>query len=144
MGAKNVKKGAHTKKRSKVWNKVTFRRPKTLTLARKPIAPVKSVKKESTWDKYAVVKYPLSSESAIKTIEDHNTLVFLVDKRATKPTIKKASRTCTKSRLSALTRSSRQRGRRRLMLFFRSHTMLLKLQTRLESCERRKALWMYF
>ena len=85
-----MKKGTHTKKRSKIWTKVTFRRPRTLTLARKPIALVRSVKKESTWDKYAVVKYPLSTESAIKTIEDHNTLVFLVDKRATKPTIKKA------------------------------------------------------
>merc|ERR1712060_49651 len=88
--AKNVKKGAHTKKRSKVWNKVTFRRPKTLTIARKPIAPTRSVKKESTWDKYAIVKNPISSEAAIKTIEDHNTLVFKVDKRATKPTIRKA------------------------------------------------------
>ena len=29
-------------------------------------------------------------KSAIKTIEDHNTLVFIVDKRASKPTIKKA------------------------------------------------------
>jgi large subunit ribosomal protein L23Ae len=48
------------------------------------------VKKESTWDKYAIVKYPLSSESAIKTIEDHNTLVFIVDKRARKPAIRKA------------------------------------------------------
>ena len=85
-----MKKGTHTKKRSKIWTKVTFRRPRTLTKARKPIALVRSVKKESTWDKYAVVKYPLSTESAIKTIEDHNTLVFLVDKRATKPTIKKA------------------------------------------------------
>ena len=85
-----MKKGTHTKKRSKVWTKVTFRLPRTLTKARKPIALPRSVKKESTWDKYAVVKYPLSTESAIKTIEDHNTLVFLVDKRATKPTIKKA------------------------------------------------------
>ena len=85
-----MKKGTHTKKRSKVWNKTTFRLTKTLTIARKPIALTKSVKKESTWDKYAVVKHPLSTESAIKTIEDHNTLVFIVDKRATKPTIKKA------------------------------------------------------
>ena len=61
-----------------------------MTLARKPIALKKSVKKESTWDKYAIVKYPLSSESAIKTIEDHNTLVFVVDKRARKPAIRKA------------------------------------------------------
>ena len=85
-----MKKGSHTKKREKIWTKVTFRLPKTLKLKRNPIAPKRSVKKESTWDKYAVVKYPLSTEAAIKTIEDHNTLVFLVDKRATKPTIKKA------------------------------------------------------
>merc|ERR1711997_435989 len=139
MGAKNVKKGAHTKKRSKVWNKVTFRRPKTLTLARKPIAPVKSVKKESTWDKYAVVKYPLSSESATKT----TTLwCSLLTRELLSQPSRRPARTCIRSRLNASTRSSRQRGRRRLMLFFRSHTMLLRLQTRSESCERRKALWM--
>merc|ERR1712156_678725 len=50
----------------------------------------KAVKKESTWDKYTIIKNPLSSESAIKTIEDHNTLVFVVNKRARKPAIKKA------------------------------------------------------
>ena len=46
--------------------------------------------RESTWDKFSIVKYPLSSESAIKTIEDQNTLVFIVDKRARKPAIRKA------------------------------------------------------
>ena len=55
---------------------------------KKPVK--KGVKKESTWDKYSIVKYPLSSESAIKTIEDQNTLVFIVDKRARKPAIRKA------------------------------------------------------
>ena len=43
-----------------------------------------------TFDKYAVVKHPLSSESAIKTIEDCNTLVFIVHKKADKKMIKKA------------------------------------------------------
>jgi len=85
-----VKKGTHTKKKSKVWNKVTFRLPKTLTIRRSPKALVRVVKKESTWDKYAIVKYPLSTESAIKTIEDNNTLVLIVDKKATKPLIRKA------------------------------------------------------
>ena len=37
-----------------------------------------------------MIKFPRSTESAIKTIEDRNTLVFIVDKRATKPMIKKA------------------------------------------------------
>ncbi len=38
-------------------------------------------------DDYAVIKYPLTTESAMKKIEDHNTLVFVVDVRATKATI---------------------------------------------------------
>ena len=90
QAASAVKKGAHTAKKSKVWNKVTFKLPKTLSKARTPIAIKKAVKKESTWDKYTIIKNPLSSESAIKTIEDHNTLVFVVDKRARKPAIRKA------------------------------------------------------
>ena len=73
-----------------MWYKTTFRLPKTLALKRSPKYSRASVKKESTFDKYAIVKYPLSTESAIKTIEDQNTLVFVVDRRATKPAIKKA------------------------------------------------------
>ena len=88
--ASAVKKGSHTARKSKIWTKVTFKKPNCATQARNPIALKRSVKKESTWDKYAIVKYPLSSESAIKTIEDHNTLVFVVDKRAKKPAIRKA------------------------------------------------------
>jgi len=88
--AKQVKKGVHTAAKSKEWHNTTFRRPKTLSLTRKPKAIVHSVTKQVTWDKYAVVKNPRSSESAIKTIEDHNTLVFMVDRRSTKPMIKKA------------------------------------------------------
>ena len=61
-----------------------------MALARTPKYARKSVQKESTWDKYAIIKYPLSTESAIKTIEDNNTLVFIVDRRANKPMIKKA------------------------------------------------------
>ncbi len=39
-------------------------------------------------DKYKIVKFPLTTESAMKKIEDNNTLVFIVDKRANKPLIK--------------------------------------------------------
>lgn len=86
-----MKKGAHTNRKSKVWTKVTFRRPKTLTIARSPKAIARSYKTESTWDKYAIIRYPLSTESAIKTIEDHNTLVFIVDRKANKHAIRKAT-----------------------------------------------------
>ena len=69
---------------------MTFRLPRTKTLARNPKAKSHGVVSQSTWDKYAIVKHPLTSEGVIKTIEDHNTLVFIVDRRATKPVIKKA------------------------------------------------------
>lgn len=85
-----MKKGVHATRKSKVWNKVSFKLPKTQTIRRNPIAIKNAVKRESTWDKYSIVKYPLSSESAIKTIEDQNALVFIVDKRARKPAIRKA------------------------------------------------------
>lgn len=88
--ARSMKKGAHMSKKSKIWTKVSFRLPKTFALSRTPIALKKGIKKESTWDKYSIVKHPCSSESAIKTIEDQNTLVFIVDKRARKPAIRKA------------------------------------------------------
>jgi large subunit ribosomal protein L23Ae len=37
-----------------------------------------------------VLKYPLTTESAMKKIEDNNTLVFIVDVRASKKKIKEA------------------------------------------------------
>jgi large subunit ribosomal protein L23Ae len=41
-------------------------------------------------DKFAIVKKPLTSETAMKKIEDDNTLVFIVDVRANKRQIKAA------------------------------------------------------
>lgn len=41
-------------------------------------------------DQYCLIKYPLTTESAMKKIEDNNTLVFIVDKRANKPMIRMA------------------------------------------------------
>ena len=88
--ANAVAKGSHTQKKHKVWKKTTFRRPHTLSLARKPKYQRRSVLPQNTWDKYAIIKNPVSTESAIKNIEDNNTLVFIVDRKATKGSIKRA------------------------------------------------------
>jgi hypothetical protein len=69
---------------------VHFYKPKTLTLARKPKYQRKAVAPLAKMHKYRVIKGPLTSESAMKKIEDNNTLVFLVDKRANKRQIKDA------------------------------------------------------
>ncbi|KNC37610.1 60S ribosomal protein L23a [Plasmodium falciparum RAJ116] len=65
--------------------------PKTLIYARNPKCPriVKSCHSK-TLDKYGLIKYPLTSEKAMKKIEEINTLVFMCDKRANKKNIKKS------------------------------------------------------
>jgi large subunit ribosomal protein L23Ae len=50
---------------------------------------LRAVKKQ-TYDGFDVVHHPLSTESAIKTIEDNNTLVFIVKKKTNKAQIKQA------------------------------------------------------
>ena len=88
--AAGVKKGSHQAKKAKVWKKVTFKRPKTLDQRRKPICPVNSVSKFYTPKTLDVVLHPLGSEAAVQNIENCNTLVFICQKTANKPTIKTA------------------------------------------------------
>ena len=44
----------------------------------------------SRMDQFKIIKYPLTTESAMKKIEDNNTLVFIVNQKANKPQIKMA------------------------------------------------------
>ncbi len=41
-------------------------------------------------DHYSIIRHPLTTESAMKKIEDNNTLVFMVHLQANKPQIKHA------------------------------------------------------
>jgi len=74
----------------KVRTTPTFRRPFTLRLQRQPKYPRRSVPKRNRLDHFAIIKHPLTTESAMKKIEDNNTLVFIVNIRANKPLIKQA------------------------------------------------------
>ncbi|CEL98455.1 unnamed protein product [Vitrella brassicaformis CCMP3155] len=75
---------------SKVRTSVRFYRPKTLEKPRKPLYPRRSVPRLSKMDHTKIIKSPLTTESAMKKIEENNTLVFLVDPRANKRQIKDA------------------------------------------------------
>uniref|UniRef100_A0A4X2LK18 Ribosomal protein L23/L25 N-terminal domain-containing protein n=1 Tax=Vombatus ursinus TaxID=29139 RepID=A0A4X2LK18_VOMUR len=55
-----------------------------------PKYPWKSAPRRNKLDHYAIIKFPLTTESAMKKIEDNNTLVFLVDVKANKHQIKQA------------------------------------------------------
>uniref|UniRef100_A0A3Q0QVT1 Large ribosomal subunit protein uL23 n=1 Tax=Amphilophus citrinellus TaxID=61819 RepID=A0A3Q0QVT1_AMPCI len=87
---KAVLKGVHSHKKKKVRTSPTFRRPKTLRLRRQPKYPRKSAPRRNKLDHYAIIKFPLTTESAMKKIEDNNTLVFIVDVKANKHQIKHA------------------------------------------------------
>jgi len=74
----------------KIRTSVTFHRPRTLKKDRNPKYPRISAPPRNKLDHYQILKYPLTTESAMKKIEDNNTLVFIVDIRADKKKIKDA------------------------------------------------------
>ncbi|KAF3828395.1 hypothetical protein GH733_001891 [Mirounga leonina] len=57
---KAVLKGIHSHKKEKIRTSLTLQQPKTLHLRNK-------------LDHYAIIKFPLTTESAMKKIEDNNT-----------------------------------------------------------------------
>ncbi|KAL3267725.1 hypothetical protein HHI36_006851 [Cryptolaemus montrouzieri] len=85
---KKVIKGASGTRARKIRTSVHFHRPKTFKPPRNPKYPRKSVPSRSRMDAYNIIKYPLTTEAAMKKIEDNNTLVFLVHTRANKHHIK--------------------------------------------------------
>lgn len=84
-----LKKGSG-RKATRVHTKVHFYKPTTLKLARQPNVVAKSTKGVPKLDAYKIIKFPLTTESAMKKIEDNNTLVFIVDVTANKRQIKDA------------------------------------------------------
>ncbi|KAH0832218.1 hypothetical protein J3R83DRAFT_13181 [Lanmaoa asiatica] len=92
--AKTAKKaalqGVHSHSSRKPRFSVTFRRPKTLRLRRNPKYPRKSIPHAPRMDEFRTIVSPLNTESAMKKIEEHNTLVFIVDIRSNKRQIKEA------------------------------------------------------
>merc|ERR1712080_498956 len=87
---RKVVKGTHGTRVKKVRTTVQFKRPKTFRPARKPKYPRKSTPSRNGMDAYNIIKHPLTTESAMKKIEDNNTLVFICDIKANKPQIKSA------------------------------------------------------
>merc|ERR1711934_737134 len=87
--AKAITKGTSTTSK-KIRTGIKFRLPKTLKLDRSPKYPRKYRPRTNHLDRYQILKYPLTTESAMKKIEENNTLVFIVDVRASKLQIKEA------------------------------------------------------
>ncbi len=67
-----------------------FKRPKTLKVLRNPKYDRRSTPIKTRLNKHTIIKNPLCTESAMKQIEDNNTITFIVDIRANKNQIAKA------------------------------------------------------
>uniref|UniRef100_T1GIZ7 Large ribosomal subunit protein uL23 N-terminal domain-containing protein n=1 Tax=Megaselia scalaris TaxID=36166 RepID=T1GIZ7_MEGSC len=89
---KVVVKGAFGTRTRKIRTSVHFRRPKTLQLPRRPKYVRKAVPKRNRMIAENIIKYPLTTEAAMKKIEDNNTLVFLTHLKANKNHIRAAVR----------------------------------------------------
>ncbi|KAM4828407.1 large ribosomal subunit protein uL23-like [Thomomys bottae] len=87
---KAVLKDIHSHKKKKTYTSPTFQRPKTLQLRRQPKYPRKSAPRRNKLDHKAIIKFPLTTESAMKKTEDNTTLVFIGDVKANKHQIKQA------------------------------------------------------
>ena len=61
-----------------------------MTLSRTPKYKARAVPRLQKLDKFRVIKFPLTTESAMKKIEVNNTLVFICDTTANKRQIKNA------------------------------------------------------
>ncbi|XP_006837521.1 PREDICTED: 60S ribosomal protein L23a-like [Chrysochloris asiatica] len=80
----------HSHNKKKVHMSSTFQQPKTLRLQRQPKYPWKRAPRRNKLDHYDFNKFPLTTESAMKKIEDNNTFVFIVDADANQHQIKQA------------------------------------------------------
>merc|ERR1719376_1700496 len=81
---KKVTKGRFGTRVKKARTSVQFKRPRTLRVPRNPKYPRKSTPSRNYLDAYNIIKHPYTTESAMKKIEDNNTLVFIVDVKANK------------------------------------------------------------
>jgi len=111
-----VKPKAGVAKKRKIHTNVTFRRPRTLRLPQKPRISRRTSVAKKRMDTYRVIRFPLTSEKAMKKIEDDNTLVFIVDILANKNQIKDAVKKAYNIRAVRVNTLIRADGRKKAMV----------------------------
>ncbi|XP_054984588.1 60S ribosomal protein L23a-like [Sorex araneus] len=83
---KTAPKSVHSHKK-KICTSLSFRRYKTPQLRRQYRYPQKSTPRRNRLDPYAIIKFPLTTSSAMKKTED-NKLVLIVDFKVNKHQVK--------------------------------------------------------
>lgn len=71
------------------------------------------IKSQKEFDPYNILKFPLSTEKSIRQIEFDNKISFVVDKKATKPQIKRAVEEMFKVKVVKVNTQNSFRGQKR-------------------------------
>ena len=82
-------------------------------------------------DTYTIIKHPLATEKSIRLMESENKLVFVVDKKATKPEIKKAVETLFKAKVIAVNTLHAVTGEKRAYVTLSKETPAIDIATNL-------------
>jgi len=78
-----------------------------------------------------IIKYPLSTEKTIRLMESDNTLIFIVDKKATKKEIKKAIEDMYNVKIKRVNTAIDTKNRKKAYIKFSDETPAIDLATQL-------------
>jgi len=82
-------------------------------------------------DKYKVIKYPLSTEKAIRLMESENKLIFVIDNSATKQQVKEAVEELFKAKVIKVNTVKDIKGGKRAYVKFAFDTPAIDIATKL-------------
>ena len=82
-------------------------------------------------DPYAIVKHPLATEKAVRLMNTENKLIFIVDKKATKPEIKKAVEELFKVKVLSVNTLNDFRGRKKAYIQLSPETPAMDIATQM-------------
>ncbi|KAL4841932.1 hypothetical protein H8958_019003 [Nasalis larvatus] len=87
---KAVLKGVHSHKKREDLHITYLPMSQDTAIPKAAQVPSEDHPPENKLDQYAIIKFPLTTESAMRKTEDNNTLVFIVDVKANKHHLKQA------------------------------------------------------
>ena len=82
-------------------------------------------------DTYSIIKYPLTTEKNVKLMQAENKLVFIVDRKAKKPEIKKAAEEIFKIKVVKVNTTILPSGKKKAYLKLAMDTPAMDIATQL-------------
>ena len=83
-------------------------------------------------DPYAIIGYPLTTEKSIRMMESDNKLIFMVDRRASKPAIKQAIEQAFNVKIDKVSTQITPSGKKKAYVRLSSETPAMNVATKLE------------